>query len=98
MQAAAQHPPPARGENPPLISAPVLVPPPDLDEDTVFALDTDYKNYLFLCMKNAATPGQSLVCQYLGTRQAPGFRAEMWLLGPRGKEAGAGRGGLCPGG
>uniref|UniRef100_A0A8C4MHS2 Lipocalin/cytosolic fatty-acid binding domain-containing protein n=1 Tax=Equus asinus asinus TaxID=83772 RepID=A0A8C4MHS2_EQUAS len=69
VQAAAQHPPPARGENPPLISSPVLVPPPDLDEDTVFALDTDYKNYLFLCMKNAATPGQSLVCQYLARTQ-----------------------------
>ncbi|XP_070451860.1 beta-lactoglobulin-1 [Equus przewalskii] len=40
-----------------------------LDEDTVFALDTDYKNYLFLCMKNAATPGQSLVCQYLARTQ-----------------------------
>ncbi|KAM5258905.1 beta-lactoglobulin-1-like [Hipposideros larvatus] len=28
-------------------------------------LDTDYKNYMFVCVENAVAPGQGLVCQYL---------------------------------
>lgn len=39
---------------------------PDLDENKLHVLDTDYENYMFLCMENAAAPGQGLACQYLG--------------------------------
>lgn len=30
-------------------------------------LDTDYENYLFLCLENTDAPGQNLVCQCLST-------------------------------
>ncbi|KAM9207479.1 beta-lactoglobulin-1-like [Dugong dugon] len=36
-----------------------------LDENKVFMLDTDYKNYLFTCMESTIAPEQDLVCQYL---------------------------------
>ncbi|XP_045702406.1 glycodelin [Phyllostomus hastatus] len=37
-----------------------------LGEGKVHVLDTDYKNYLFLCLEAAAAPAQqSLACQYL---------------------------------
>ncbi|XP_004423719.1 PREDICTED: glycodelin [Ceratotherium simum simum] len=37
-----------------------------LDENKLFVLDTDYENYLLLCMQDdAAAPAQSLACQYL---------------------------------
>uniref|UniRef100_A0A671GA52 Lipocalin/cytosolic fatty-acid binding domain-containing protein n=1 Tax=Rhinolophus ferrumequinum TaxID=59479 RepID=A0A671GA52_RHIFE len=36
-----------------------------LDENKLHVLDTDYENYMFLCMENAAAPGQGLACQYL---------------------------------
>uniref|UniRef100_A0A7N5KAF4 Beta-lactoglobulin-1 n=1 Tax=Ailuropoda melanoleuca TaxID=9646 RepID=A0A7N5KAF4_AILME len=36
-----------------------------LEENKAFVLDTDYENYLFLCVENTDAPEQSLVCQYL---------------------------------
>ncbi|XP_042819930.1 beta-lactoglobulin-1-like [Panthera tigris] len=36
-----------------------------LDENEVIVLDTDYENYLFLCLENTDAPGQNLVCQCL---------------------------------
>ncbi|XP_059957910.1 beta-lactoglobulin-1/B-like [Mesoplodon densirostris] len=36
-----------------------------LDENKIFVLDTDYKNYLLFCMENTAHPEHSLACQYL---------------------------------
>ncbi|XP_004388754.1 glycodelin [Trichechus manatus latirostris] len=36
-----------------------------LDENKVFMLDTDYKNFLFTCMDSTIAPEQDLVCQYL---------------------------------
>lgn len=46
---------------------------PDLEENEVSVLDTDYNNYLFFCMENAEAPGKSLVCQCLSTPPlAPG--------------------------
>ncbi|XP_074187697.1 beta-lactoglobulin-1-like [Rhinolophus sinicus] len=36
-----------------------------LGENKLHVLDTDYKTYMFLCMENAAAPGQGLACQYL---------------------------------
>uniref|UniRef100_A0A8C9D7B0 Progestagen associated endometrial protein n=1 Tax=Panthera leo TaxID=9689 RepID=A0A8C9D7B0_PANLE len=36
-----------------------------LDENELIVLDTDYENYLFLCLENTDAPGQNLVCQCL---------------------------------
>ncbi|XP_043421450.1 beta-lactoglobulin-3 isoform X2 [Prionailurus bengalensis] len=36
-----------------------------LDENELLVLDTDYENYLFLCLENTDAPGQNLVCQCL---------------------------------
>ncbi|XP_035579584.1 beta-lactoglobulin-1-like [Zalophus californianus] len=36
-----------------------------LEENKIFVLDTDYKNYLFFCMENTDAPEQRLMCQYL---------------------------------
>ena len=40
---------------------------PDLDENELIVLDTDYENYLFFCLENTDAPGQNLVCQCLST-------------------------------
>ena len=40
--------------------------PPDVEENQIFLLDTDYDNYLFFCMENTNAPQQSLMCQCLG--------------------------------
>lgn len=53
------------GQKSPDLPAP-LVFLPDLGENKLHVLDTDYENYMFLCMENAAAPGQGLACQYLG--------------------------------
>uniref|UniRef100_A0A671G531 Lipocalin/cytosolic fatty-acid binding domain-containing protein n=1 Tax=Rhinolophus ferrumequinum TaxID=59479 RepID=A0A671G531_RHIFE len=61
-----------------------------LDENKLHVLDTDYENYMFLCMENAAAPGQGLACQYLGMCPDGGWA--------RGGDAGTCRaGGLSPG-
>lgn len=39
---------------------------PDMEENQLTVLDTDYTRYLFLCMENTAAPQRSLACQYLG--------------------------------
>uniref|UniRef100_A0A8P0TEW4 Lipocalin/cytosolic fatty-acid binding domain-containing protein n=1 Tax=Canis lupus familiaris TaxID=9615 RepID=A0A8P0TEW4_CANLF len=39
--------------------------PPDVEENQIFLLDTDYDNYLFFCMENTNAPQQSLMCQCL---------------------------------
>ncbi|XP_036162842.1 beta-lactoglobulin-like [Myotis myotis] len=36
-----------------------------LEENRLVVLDTDYKNYLFVCAENTAAPAQSRACQYL---------------------------------
>ncbi|XP_006739687.2 beta-lactoglobulin-2-like [Leptonychotes weddellii] len=36
-----------------------------LEENKVFVLDTDYKNYLFFCVENTDAPEQRLMCQHL---------------------------------
>ena len=46
-----------------------------LEKGKVHVLDTDYQNYVFLCLEAAAAAvpaKQSLTCQYLGACQAPG--------------------------
>ncbi|XP_070287107.1 beta-lactoglobulin-like [Myotis yumanensis] len=36
-----------------------------LEEDRLTVLDTDYRNYLFVCTENTAAPARSRACQYL---------------------------------
>lgn len=50
------------------IYLPRLVSLPDPEAMKLHVLDTDYTNYMVLCVENAAAPGQGLACQYLGTR------------------------------
>lgn len=51
----------------------------DLDQNKVHVVDTDYDNYLILCMENADVPGQGLACQYLG--RCPDPRAGLTVRG-----------------
>lgn len=60
------HVPPAGVENLSPIPHPGV--PPDVEENQIFLLDTDYDNYLFFCMENTDAPQQSLMCQCLGMR------------------------------
>uniref|UniRef100_M3YKQ1 Lipocalin/cytosolic fatty-acid binding domain-containing protein n=1 Tax=Mustela putorius furo TaxID=9669 RepID=M3YKQ1_MUSPF len=39
--------------------------PPDLEENQLFVLDTDYDNYLFFCVESTSTAPPTLMCQYL---------------------------------
>ena len=39
---------------------------PDTVANEATLLDTDYDNFLFLCLKDTTTPIQSMMCQYLG--------------------------------
>ena len=46
-----------------------------LEKGKVHVVDTDYQNYVFLCLEAAAAAvpaKQSLTCQYLGACPAPG--------------------------
>ncbi|XP_054440697.1 glycodelin [Pteronotus mesoamericanus] len=59
-----------------------VVPIPELAEGKVHLLDTDYKNFMFLCTEaaasvaSAASAKQILACQYLGGRLAPAFLSQ----------------------
>ncbi|PNI68622.1 PAEP isoform 6 [Pan troglodytes] len=50
-------------------------------------LDTDYDNFLFLCLKDTTTPIQSMMCQYL----------ESWWRMMRSCRDSSGLSGPCPG-
>lgn len=81
---------PPAGRKSPGSSRPRPVSLPDLDQNKVHVVATDYDNYLILCMENTDVPGQGLGCQYLG--RCPDPRAVLAVLG--GQAGGTGAAGL----